>query len=142
MDMMTIGSKGVPLIIQDIVRYHREDYTFNVRVIDPLGKVSPFTKTLEIQIAKAYWQTNLFRAGVLLVILVIGWLLLRWYFTYKIRKQKREFERQQLIEKERTRIATDMHDDLGAGLSRIRFLSQSILNKKLGDETVSAELKK
>ncbi len=117
-------------------------YTFNIRVIDPLGKVSPFTKTLEIQIAKAYWQTNLFRACVLLVIAAIGWLLLRWYFTFKIRKQKREFERQQLIEKERTRIATDMHDDLGAGLSRIRFLSQSILNKKLGDETVSAELKK
>ena len=103
--------------------------------------MSPFTKTLEIQIAKAYWQTNLFKGSVLLVILVIGWLLSRWYFTLKIRKQKREFERQQLIEKERTRIATDMHDDLGAGLSRIRFLSQSILNKKLGDETVSAELK-
>lgn len=118
------------------------DYVFNVRVIDPLGKASPFTKTLEIQIAKAYWQTNLFRAGVVLVILVIGWLLSRWYFSFKIGKQKREFERQQLIEKERTRIATDMHDDLGAGLSRIRFLSQSILNKKIGDETVSAELKK
>jgi signal transduction histidine kinase len=117
-------------------------YTFNVRVIDPLGNVSPFTKTLEIQIAKAYWQTNLFRAGVLLMIAVIGWLSLKWYFTGKIRKQQREFERQQLIEKERTRIATDMHDDLGAGLSRIRFLSQSILNKKIGDETVSAELKK
>jgi signal transduction histidine kinase/ligand-binding sensor domain-containing protein len=118
------------------------NYVFNVRVIDPLGKASPFTKTLEIQIAKAYWQTNLFRAGVLAVILLIGWLLSRWYFRYRIRKQKMEFEKQQLIEKERTRIATDMHDDLGAGLSRIRFLSQSILNKKINDEAVRTELKK
>jgi len=70
-------------------------------------------------------------------------LLSRWYFTHKIRKQKIEFERQQLIEKERTRIATDMHDDLGAGLSRIRFLSQSILNKKISDdEAIRTELKK
>jgi hypothetical protein len=33
-----------------------------------------------------------------------------------------------------------MHDDLGAGLSRIKFLSQSILNKKLKDD-VHKELK-
>ena len=35
-----------------------------------------------------------------------------------------------------------MHDDLGAGLSRIRFLSQSILNKKINDDAINAELKK
>ncbi len=118
------------------------NYVFNVRVTGSLGKPSPFTKTLEIRIAKAYWQTNLFKAGILLLILCVGWLLSRWYFTYKINKQKREFERQQLIEKERTRIATDMHDDLGAGLSRIRFLSQSILNKNISDEATRTELKK
>jgi signal transduction histidine kinase len=117
------------------------NYVFSVRVIDPLGEVSPFIKTVEIQIAKAYWQTNLFKLGVLLVILAIGWLLSRWYCTYKIRKQKIEFERQQAIERERTRIATDMHDDLGADLSRIRFLSQSILNKKINDD-IEIELKK
>jgi signal transduction histidine kinase len=51
-------------------------------------------------------------------------------------------EKQKAIEQERTRIATDMHDDLGAGLSRIKFLSQSILNKKDNDEVVTAELEK
>jgi signal transduction histidine kinase/ligand-binding sensor domain-containing protein len=117
-------------------------YTFHLRVIDTWGRVSPFDKTLKIEISRAFWQTNIFRAGVVCVILILGWLLSRWYFTYKIRKQKKEFERQQLIEKERTRIATDMHDDLGAGLSRIRFLSQSILNKKINDESVNTELKK
>jgi len=118
------------------------NYVFNVRVIDPLGRVSPFTKTLEIQIAKAYWQTNAFKAGALFIILFISWLLARWYFTSKIRRQKREFERQQLIEKERTRIATDMHDDLGAGLSRIKFLSQSILTRRMNDEIIKPELEK
>ncbi len=36
----------------------------------------------------------------------------------RIRKHQVEFEKLQAIEKERTRIATDMHDDLGAGLSQ------------------------
>jgi signal transduction histidine kinase len=39
-------------------------------------------------------------------------------------------ERKQAIEKERTRIATDMHDDLGAGLSQIKFLSEAIGMKR------------
>src|SRR6185436_4142499 len=41
-----------------------------------------------------------------------------------------ELQRKMAIEKERTRIATDMHDDLGAGLSRIKFLSETIGMKK------------
>ncbi|MGH2563892.1 MAG: ATP-binding protein, partial [Ginsengibacter sp.] len=118
------------------------DYVFKVRVIDPLGRASPFTKTLEIQIAKAYWQTNLFKIIVLAFVISIGWLISKWYFSFRTRKQKSEFEKKQAIEKERTRIATDMHDDLGAGLSRIKYLSQSILNKKIEDEIMKTELKK
>ncbi len=118
------------------------DYTFDLRVIDAWGKVSPFAKTLEIRVAKAFWQTTVFKAAALVFILMIGWRLSRWYFSNKIRKQKLVFEKQQAIERERTRIATDMHDDLGAGLSRIKYLSQSILNKKIEDENIKTELKK
>jgi signal transduction histidine kinase len=39
-------------------------------------------------------------------------------------------EKRRAVEKERTRIATDMHDDLGAGLSQIKFLSEAIGMKK------------
>jgi len=118
------------------------NYVFNVRVIDASGKISSHIKMIAIQVSKAFWQTTLFKIATLAIILGIGWLIARWYLGIKMRKQKMEFERQQLIEKERTRIATDMHDDLGAGLSRIRFLSQSILNKKINDDAISTELKK
>jgi len=118
------------------------DYVFNLRVSDATGKVSPFIKTLDIQIARAFWQTTVFKVTILILLLLVGWLLSRWYLHYRIRKQQLEFEKQQAIEKERTRIATDMHDDLGAGLSRIKFLSQSILNKKMEDGIVKTELEK
>jgi signal transduction histidine kinase len=49
-------------------------------------------------------------------------------------------ERQQAIQKERTRIATDMHDDLGAGLSRIKFLSETIGMKKQLQQPIEEEL--
>jgi signal transduction histidine kinase len=51
-------------------------------------------------------------------------------------------EKQQAIEKERTRIATDMHDDLGAGLSRIKFLSETIGIKKQKLEPIEEEISK
>lgn len=118
------------------------NYVFNIRVIDPLGKPSPITKTLEIRIAKAFWQTTAFEIAVAIFVLSIGWLVSKWYFNVRIKKQKMQFEKQQVIEKERTRIATDMHDDLGAGLSRIKFLSQSILNKTANDKNIKTELEK
>ena len=118
------------------------DYVFNIRVIDPLGRVSPFTKTLELQIAKAYWQTNLFKIIVLAFVISIGWLISKWYFSFRTRKQKSEFEKKQAIEKERTRIATDMHDDLGAGLSRIKFLSETIGIKKQQLQPIEEDISK
>src|SRR5205814_6023711 len=89
-----------------------------------------------------WWQTWWFR--VIMGLLIIGLLIMsiRIYYRGKLEKQKIILEKQQAVEKERTRIATDMHDDLGAGLSRIKFLSQSILNKKIEDEIMKTELEK
>ncbi len=118
------------------------NYVFKLRVADATGRISSNTKSLEIQIAKAYWQTNLFKIAVLAFILLMAWLLVKWYFNNKIRRQKRKFEKQQLVEKERTRIATDMHDDLGAGLSRIKFLSETIGIKKQQQQPIEEDISK
>ncbi|HLG39811.1 MAG TPA: histidine kinase, partial [Chitinophagaceae bacterium] len=117
-------------------------YFFMLRVLDNQGKLSPYNKTLEIEIAKSFWQTNFFRLSLIAVILFTGWLLIKWYSNERDKRQKREFEKLKVIEKERTRIATDMHDDLGAGLSRIKFLSQALMNKKTMDESINTGLEK
>lgn len=44
-----------------------------------------------------------------------------------IAMQKIVLEKQAALENERTRIAADMHDDLGSGLTRITYLSQMAL---------------
>ncbi|HXD78306.1 MAG TPA: two-component regulator propeller domain-containing protein [Puia sp.] len=73
-----------------------------------------------------WWQTTVFRIAALVSLLfVIGWAI-RTYTRNRLKAQLLTLERQRAIEKERTRIATDMHDDLGAGLSRIKFLSDTI----------------
>ncbi|MBS1947045.1 MAG: hypothetical protein JST47_04685 [Bacteroidetes bacterium] len=110
-------------------------YHFYLRVIDAKGNISPYTKTLSIEIRKAFWQTDIFMLIAAAAIIVAIGLLIRRYFAIQIRKQQRAFEKQQAIEKERTRIATDMHDDLGAGLSSIRFLSEKVRRNTFSDIT-------
>ncbi|MBK8700655.1 MAG: hypothetical protein IPN29_14430 [Saprospiraceae bacterium] len=44
-----------------------------------------------------------------------------------LREQALIIEKQTAIEKERNRISAEMHDDLGSGLTRIRFLSDKAL---------------
>lgn len=118
------------------------NYLFSLRVIDATGKVSPFIKTIEIEITRAFWQTTIFKTVGGAFILFIGWMLFRWYVSRRLKNQKLAFQKQQAIEKERTRIATDMHDDLGAGLSRIKFLSETIGNKKQKELPIEEEIKK
>ncbi|MGZ8557386.1 MAG: ligand-binding sensor domain-containing protein, partial [Chitinophagaceae bacterium] len=89
------------------------NYQFQLRAIDANGMISPYDKTLEIKIAKAFWQTTLFKVALLVILLLTGWFGLKRWLHRKIRMHKLEFEKQQAVEKERTRIATDMHDDLG-----------------------------
>jgi signal transduction histidine kinase len=77
-----------------------------------------------------WWQTWWFKLSISLLILALALLGLRYYINRKLELQRVILEKKQAIEKERTRIATDMHDDLGAGLSRIKFLSETIGMKK------------
>src|SRR5690242_12134230 len=44
-----------------------------------------------------------------------------------LREQSLIIEKQEAIEHERTRIASEMHDDLGSGLTTIRYLSDRAL---------------
>lgn len=69
--------------------------------------------------------------------LMIAWLvlLIRTYYNRKLEKQKNLLEKQQVVENERTRIAADIHDDLGAGLSTIRFLSEKVKRNSFSDVT-------
>jgi signal transduction histidine kinase/ligand-binding sensor domain-containing protein len=87
-----------------------------------------------------WWQTWWFRAVIILSFIGLGLLWARSYTRRKLEKQRIALERKQAIEKERTRIATDMHDDLGAGLSRIKFLSETIGIKKQQQLPIEEEI--
>ncbi len=82
-----------------------------------------------------WWQTWWFRLLIGLFTIALLVLLIRTYYNRKLEKQKNLLEKQQVVENERTRIAADIHDDLGAGLSTIRFLSEKVKRNSFSDVT-------
>jgi signal transduction histidine kinase/ligand-binding sensor domain-containing protein len=70
------------------------------------------------------------------------WYLIKSYYARRLEKERAFLEKEKAVEQERTRIATDMHDDFGANLSRIKFLSEKIKITGNKDAGLSAELTK
>lgn len=116
-------------------------YTFMVKAQSPEGEWNRPT-LLSIIIKPPYWQTWWFyQLEAILGIAFIVWLV-RLYTGMKLTRQKNQMDKLRAISDERARIASDMHDDLGSGLTSIRLLSE-IVNLKLGDDSVAkAEISK
>ena len=89
-----------------------------------------------------WWNTWGFRIPMFIVFIFGCVYVIRKYFERKMERQMLEMEKLQAIEKERTRIASDMHDDLGAGLSRIKFLSETIGMKKQQHQPIEEDITK
>jgi signal transduction histidine kinase len=117
-------------------------YTLRVKSFFPSTSYAPKEMNYSFVILPPWWQTWWFRipGGLLLIGLMIGGI--RFYYGRKLEKQRMLLEKQQAVEKERTRIATDMHDDLGAGLSRIKFLSETIGIKKQQELPIEEDINK
>lgn len=90
-----------------------DDYRFEVRAQTADGIYSTTPASFSFRIAAPLWQRWWFLLGTVILIAAIIYLL------YKYRLQ-RVLE----LEKVRTRIATDLHDDIGANLTRISLLSE------------------
>ncbi len=114
-------------------------YIFQVIACNNDGTWSPRPTCLSVVLLPHFWQTKPFKGFILL--LAIGCVAGAVRFvTWKNLETKLErMERQTAIEKERSRIAQDMHDELGARLTEIRVLSNLTLQSKDRPESVAQQ---
>ncbi len=98
------------------------EYTFAVIASNNDGIWNEVGDSIRIKVHPPFWKTILFRLLVIVVIVLVGWLLYR----FRIR---------QLLEVERVRlgIASDLHDEIGSGLSGIALTGDLLQSQsKLG----------
>ena len=102
-------------------------YKFVVRALDASGTPSVAPASLEFTVLAPVWQRWWFLSGVAALLTTFGYSLHR-------RRVSRAVE----LERVRTRIATDLHDEVGSGLSQVSLLSE-IISRQVGPDPAFAE---
>ena len=109
-------------------------YILKVNGCNSDGKWNQSVNEITIQVHPPFWMTWWFISLTGLLLIGLVYWTVRSYYRRKLekknqllREQSLIIEKQQAIERERTRIASEMHDDLGSGLTTIRYLSDKAL---------------
>lgn len=110
-------------------------YRFQVRAQNEDGVASESGSVLDITVLPQFWQTWWFRTLVILGLVGIVVAVVRFISTQKLKRELLLHKQQEALEKERARIARDLHDQLGANLTQVALLGEMAeADKDLPDE--------
>lgn len=116
------------------------DYRFQVTACNNDGVWNESGATLSMRVIPFFWQTLWFRTVAGLGIVATGSGAAWFAARRRMRRKLEHLEWQRAVEHERARIAHDIHDDLGAQLTRISMLSETVRNKLDQPEAAAAGL--
>ena len=99
-------------------------YRFHVLACNNAGTWNDSGAMVTVVVEPYFWQQWWFRAVVLMVFTISVVAIVRYVSFRRLRARMEVLEQQAAIERERTRIARDMHDEIGAKLTRLSLLSE------------------
>jgi ligand-binding sensor domain-containing protein/signal transduction histidine kinase len=102
------------------------EYRFRAKASNEDGLWNPVGVALDIVVLPPFWKTWWFRTGAGLALLgtVVGIVYL--IATQKLQRQVALLRQQEALERERARIARDLHDQLGANLTQVALLGEMV----------------
>ena len=105
-------------------------YRFLVKASNEDGFWNPRPATVSIVVEPPFWKTWWFQTG--MVVALLGGIIGIVYFisTQKLQRQLALMRQQEALEKERSRIARDLHDQLGANLTQVALLGEMVESDK------------
>ena len=107
-------------------------YRFQVVACNNDGVWSPTGAIVALEQLPEFWQTRWFQG--LAVVALMGAIFgtVRFVITRRLHRKLEQLQQQRAIARERERIAKDIHDDLGAGLTQILLQSALAQRESVG----------
>ncbi len=96
------------------------NYTFHLRAVSG-SRILSDERRLRIVIVPAFWQTWWFFAACVCAVVGMVWVIVRAIIRTRVEKVRFALER---VDAERQRISHDIHDDVGAHLTKIALASE------------------
>ena len=116
-------------------------YDIDIRYLNEKGDFVDDVIGIKLEILPFWYQTWWFRLLVVIVSLSVVVFILRLMYISRLRRQRAQLEKQLAVQLERQRISSEMHDDIGAGLSGIKLLTE-MTRGKVKDTPASNEVDK
>ena len=117
------------------------EYKIDIRYLNEKGEFVEEEVGIDLVVLPFWYQTWWFRTLVGIVALSVILFIIRLIYISRLRKQRAILEKQLAVQFERQRISSEMHDDIGAGLSGIRLLTE-MTKGKVKDTAASSEVEK
>src|ERR1051325_4336975 len=118
------------------------DYRFRVIACNNDGVWNETGATVALAVSHYFWETWWFRVAVSLAVLLAVGGTIRFVERRNLKRELERLEAQQMVEKERARIARDIHDELGASLTEIGLLSEFAQRDSAPGEQVKSDVRK
>ncbi len=134
-------TEWVDALNNDVARYPKlppGHYLFKVKACNEDGIWNEEPGVLAITVEAPFWRTWWFLATTTTLLLAAITAIVRYLSTQKLRRQVERLRQEEALEKERARIARDIHDQLGASLTQMALLSELVHDDREDSEQVRA----
>ncbi|MEI8041412.1 MAG: two-component regulator propeller domain-containing protein [Verrucomicrobiota bacterium] len=112
-------------------------YKFAVRACNNDGIWNLEGSALAFEVRPHLWQRRSAQYGAIALLVAAAVLVVVLVLRSRHHRQLQRLEARRALEEERARIAQDLHDDLGAGLTQINLASAMARNRSMSSEVVS-----
>ena len=113
-----------PLRMAAFPRLPAGNYNFHVIACNNAGVWNDAGDAVAFSVTPFFWQNWFFLSGVMLLVLTALVLWVRHISLRRVRLMMWRVEQETVLQRERARIAEDMHDELGARFTQISLLGE------------------
>lgn len=101
-------------------------YSMHLKACNNDGVWNETGTSLSFVVQPAWWQSRWFQGAMLVVFMAVSAIGIRHWAQRRLKLKLERLERQQVLGKERTRIARDLHDDLGATVTQVGLMLEEL----------------